>query len=77
MPFLKPRPICLSTDVSGGPSSPHTELHTLGGMSVMDAPKDRLVATSKTCKAHALPASLLGKLVTTVNRSPEVPDVDR
>ena len=43
----------------------------------MDTPNDRLVATSKTCKVLARPASLREKLFTTVNRSPEVPEVDR
>jgi hypothetical protein len=46
-------------------------------MSVIDIPNDLPVATSKTCKVLALPDSLLEKFVTTVNRSPEVPEVDR
>jgi hypothetical protein len=46
-------------------------------MSVIDIPKDLPVETSKTCKALALPDSLREKFVTTVNCSPEVPEVDR
>ena len=75
--LLIPFQICLKTEVSGGPSRPHIVLQTFGGMSVIDIPNDLPVATSKTCKALALPDSLREKFVTTVNRSPEVPEVDR